>query len=392
MAITPVEEMTGLILSAASGRALKKAVFSKPLDPTVVRAVATLRRIGKNDCIQIETFTKDNKARHENLQIDAPETEARLSAVLSAFGQINLLTTAGDCEIRTSKSGKATLIGGGKLKTALGGTVEAVEIHSNNREKNRILTGKEDFLRLLGVSDANGRVYDKKQSKFRQINRFLEEIRDVRHALPEKEITVADLCCGKSYLTFAAYYYLSEILGLRVTMFGADLKEDVIAYCNETAKACGFDGLSFLCTDIRAYTPPALPQLVISLHACDTATDIVLAKAIEWKADVILSTPCCHHELNHSIVCPSLSFITEHSMLRQKLCDAATDAMRLKLLDSEGYRTEALELIDPEETPKNVLLRAVRRKNFDKTSAEAIRLRKEYDDVREFLLGKRITL
>ncbi|MBO5271036.1 MAG: methyltransferase, partial [Clostridia bacterium] len=195
---------------------------------------------------------------------------------------------------------------------------------------------------------------------------------------------------GKSYLTFAAYYYLSEIPGLRVSMFGADLKPDVIAYCEETARALDFDGLSLLCTDIRAYTPPKSPHLVISLHACDVATDIVLEKAVDWGADVILSTPCCHHELNHSIQCSPLSFVTEHSMLRQKLCDAATDALRLKLLESEGYRTEALELIDPEETPKNILLRAVRRKGFDKASEEAVALREEYLAAREFLLGKKI--
>jgi hypothetical protein len=386
----PKADLCALLLSAAERKALKKAVLSKPKDSAILRAVATLRHVGKNDCIQVETFHKDNKATHENLVLGAETTAARLSEMLDGYAQINLLTVAGDAEFRSSKSGKTVLLGGDKLRAALAVSDATVEIAGNNREKQYILSGKEEFLRYLGISDQNGRIHDKKQSKFRQINRFLEEIRDIRAYLPKDEIAVADLCCGKSYLTFAAYYYLSEILGLRVRMFGADLKADVIAYCEETARALGFEGLSFLCTDICKYTPPVLPHLVISLHACDTATDIVLNKASEWGADVILSTPCCHHELNHSIVCPSLSFVTEHSMLRQKLCDAATDALRLKKLESEGYRTEALELIDPEETPKNILLRAVKRKGFDKDSAEAKKLLEEYLTARDFLLGKKI--
>lgn len=392
MSSTPSEELLNLLLSAAHRKVLRKAIFSKSRIPSTLRTVATLRRIAKRDCIQLETFHKDNKVTHENLPLDDASLTERLIALISECGQVNLLASVGECEFRSSKNGRSVLLGGGKLSQALDGAMEELELPGNNREKQYILSGQEEFLRLLGISDRNGRIHDKKQSKFRQINRFLEQIRDVRAFLPKEEIAVADLCCGKSYLTFAAYYYLSEVLGLKVTMFGADLKPDVIAYCSDTAETLGFDGLSFLCTDIRAYTPPVMPQLVISLHACDTATDIVLDKAVEWGADVILSTPCCHHELNHSVVCPPLAFLTEHSMLRQKFCDAATDALRLKRLESEGYRTEALELIDPEETPKNILLRAVRRKDFEKDSAEARRLCDEYRAAREFLLGKRIAL
>ena len=393
MSSTPIEELVRLTALACEKRALKKAIFSKSRDTVTVRAVATLRHVGGVDVLQIESFLKDNKAKHENLPIGSEALPARVTELASLFGQVNLITTVGDCEFRASKSGSTVLLGAGKLQSLHESTsapVPAVEVPGNNREKQYILSGSEPFLHLLGISDAKGRIHDKKQSKFRQINRFLEEIRDVRGALPKDEIVVADLCCGKSYLTFAAYYYLSEILGLRVTMFGADLKPDVIAYCEQTARSLGFSGLSFLCTDIRAYTPPRAPHLVISLHACDVATDIVLEKAAEWGTDVILSTPCCHHELNHSIVCPPLSFVTEHSMLRQKLCDALTDALRLKRLEAEGYRTEALELIDPEETPKNILLRAVRRKGFSYDSDEAKILRAEYDAAKEFLLGKKL--
>jgi hypothetical protein len=171
-------------------------------------------------------------------------------------------------------------------------------------------------------------------------------------------------------------------------MTGVDLKPDVIEHCNGVAKELGFDGLEFLCGDVRTYDSVPRPSLVISLHACDIATDFVLTKAAEWKTDVILSTPCCHHEMNHTIDCEALSFITDYSMLRQKLCDAATDALRLCRLEAQGYATVALELIDPDETPKNIMLRAVRKKSFSPDSPEAIQAWKRYTAAKEFLCGK----
>ena len=383
---TPSCRMGELISLAAEAGALKKAVFSKPDDRDIVRTVITLRTVGGRVVAQAETFKTDNKAIHENI---LPSDTDRFAALSQGFGQVNLITTAGESELRRARSGKRTLIGGEALKKALcGDGVKTLEIGSNNRKKQYILDGHEPFLRLLDVSDENGRVKDKKQSKFRQINRFLELTRDCLSHLPtEGELRICDLCCGKSYLSFAAYHYFANVLGRRVRMTGVDLKPDVVAYCNEVAQKLGFDGLDFLCGDISKYDAGEKVHLVISLHACDTATDLVLAKAMEWHADVILSTPCCHHELNHMLNCEALSFIAEHSMLRQKLCDAATDALRLKLLESNGYSVAALELIDPEETPKNVMLRALRRRRFDPNSAEAMRLRGEYDAARRFLLG-----
>ena len=169
-------------------------------------------------------------------------------------------------------------------------------------------------------------------------------------------------------------------------MTGVDLKRDVVEYCSDVAEKLGFDGLEFICGDIKKYETDDMPDLVISLHACDIATDIVLEKAAEWNTAVILSTPCCHHELNHKLDCPELEFIAKYSMLRQKLCDAATDAMRLKLLEANGYNTDALELIDPDDTPKNIMLRAIKRKKKD-PSAEA-RALEEYKSIRKFLMGE----
>ncbi len=230
-------------------------------------------------------------------------------------------------------------------------------------------------------------MYDKKRSKFRQINRFLELVRDVEDRLPKGELRICDLCCGKSYLSFAVYHYFVNVKKYSVHMTGIDLKPDVIAYCSEVARDLGFDGLEFICGDIKEYKTDKKPSLVISLHACDIATDIVLTSAADWQADVILSTPCCHHELNHSISCEALSFITDYSMLRQKLCDAATDALRLKRLEAAGYTTAALELIDPDETPKNIMLRAVRKKGFDPSSPAAKRAMDEYLAAKRFLCG-----
>ena len=257
----------------------------------------------------------------------------------------------------------------------------------NDREKCYILRGDEPFLQALDVSDKSGRVYDKKQSKFRQINRFLELLRDVEDHLPAKgTLRVCDLCCGKSYLSFAVYHYLTAVKGRDVRMTCVDLKPDVIENCSAIAKGLNFDGLEFLCGDVANYQVEegGHVHLVVSLHACDTATDLVLHKAMAWQSEVILSTPCCHHELNHTIDCPELSCIAEHSMLRQKLCDAATDALRLLLLEAHGYTTAALELIDPEETPKNVMLRAIRKKNPSKAAMEAAR--KAYAEAVRFFI------
>ncbi len=382
------QKIVELISLAAQKGALKKAVLSKPTDVANVKCTLTLRRVGGKTVLQAETLRADNKALHENI---LPDDIHRLFEVASDWAQINLLTTLGDCELRSSKKGKVTLIGGEKLARALEQNyAPCAKIESNNREKNYILSGGEPFLKLLDVSDENGRVRDKRQSKFRQINRFLELICDCIEHLPTTgTLRICDLCCGKSYLSFAAYHYFTEVLGRDVRMTGVDLKPDVVAYCNEVAQKLGFDGLEFLCGDVNKYECNEHVHLVISLHACDIATDFVLNKATEWQADVILSTPCCHHEMNHTLDCEALSFIAKHSMLRQKLCDAATDALRLKRLEACGYTVSALELIDPEETPKNIMLRALKRRNFDQNSPEAKRLQEEYLAAKAFLVGNK---
>jgi hypothetical protein len=387
--LTPCKKLSELIILAVKKNALRRAVFSKSHDKALQKMVITLAVAHGRPALQAEFFHRDNKATHKNFQL-TEELPTTLCELIGSFSQVNLLCVGGECEYRESKSGKTVLLGGDKLKKYLSALPDAQSntlISAGKKEKSYILDGSEPFLRALDVSDENGRVYDRKQAKFRQINRFLELIRDVEDKLPKGEIRICDLCCGKSYLSFAVYHYFANVKKYKVTMTGIDLKSDVIAYCSRVASALKFDGLEFICADIREYKTDELPQLVISLHACDIATDVVLQKAAEWNTDVILSTPCCHHEMNHNINCEALSFITEYSMLRQKLSDAATDALRLCRLEALGYSTAAIELIDPDETPKNIMLRAIRKKNFKIDSKEAKEALERYRAAKAFLCG-----
>ena len=388
-------KISSLLLLSAKKRILKKAVCSKPVDKSLQRSVISLKTIGGAPALQTEHFHKDNKATHNNLILETLDVDT-LASLLVGYMQINLICEGAECEYKCSSSGKSVVINDKKVERVLDAAQSPavcaqVITEGNNRKKQYILSGSEPFLRRLGVADENGRVYDKKQAKFRQINRFLEIIRDAEDKLPSDSIRICDLCCGKSYLSFAAYHYFAVVRGMNVQMSGVDLKRDVVDNCNAIARDLSFDGLEFICMDINEFSPQVLPSLVISLHACDVATDIVLLKAAEWRADVILSTPCCHHELNHNIDCDALSFITEHSMLRQKLCDAATDALRLARLEAQGYATSTVELIDPNETPKNVMLRAFRKKNFKKDSAEARAAMERYLSAKKFLCGSKDT-
>lgn len=346
-----------------SNQSLKKLILSKPEDKDILKTAAKPFAAKGQYYLQFETFTADGKALHKNLN-STEGAEFALKAIISDYKQCNIISTGGTCEIKRSKSGKITVID--RIK---GG--EKADTVGHNKIKQTILKAGEvyPFLIELGISDENGRIYDKRRAKFKQINRFLEIIDDIYPKLPkEGALTVCDLCCGKSYLTFAAYHYFTAVKGRETSMYGMDLKEDVIEYCSATAKKLGYSSLHFKCGDISAFDLQRT-DLVLSLHACDTATDIVLANAIRMNAGIILSTPCCHHEMMNQIKCDSLDFITEHSMLKQKLCDAATDALRALRLEAEGYKVTTIELIDPEDTPKNVLLRCVRHKLSEEDKA-----------------------
>lgn len=370
------EQLIKIIEDTISRRTLKKAVLSKPNSKDIKKAEFRLFEKNGEVFVQKETFTSDNKALHQNI----PENEAAgiiAGTILGEFRQADIIDADGVCEVLVRKDQSAYIKNKIKPKT-----VSSALPHDT--DKNYILSGDgaNCFLYKLGVCDENGRVFDKKRPKFRQINRFLEILDDVYPSLPAGKICVCDLCCGKSYLTFAVYYYLRFIKEREVEMYGVDLKADVIEYCSQTASSLGFDTLHFYCMDITKFEAPSHPQLVVSLHACDIATDLVLAFAAKNKAEVILSTPCCHHEMMHEKLSGEFEFITKNSILKQKFCDAATDALRAKRLEAEGYDVIAMELIDPEETPKNVMIRAIR---SDKKEEEKQKALLEYEKCAEFL-------
>ncbi len=232
----------------------------------------------------------------------------------------------------------------------------------HNRQKHYIL--KEGipvpFLQDLGVMTGDGKVVRTKYDKFRQINRFLELIEDVLPALDaRRENRIIDFGCGKSYLTFAMYYYLHELKGYPVRITGLDLKKDVISRCSRLAESYGYDNLEFCHGDIADYSGADEVDMVVTLHACDTATDYALAKAVAWGAKVILSVPCCQHELNRTMENPLLKPVFQYGIIKERMAALYTDALRAQLLEHQGYRTQILEFIDMEHTPKNLLIRAV---------------------------------
>ncbi len=255
-----------------------------------------------------------------------------------------------------------------------------------NRQKNYIL--KEGiavpFLVRTGVMNKDGKVIDKKYDKFRQINRFLEFIKDILPEVTEictsgkgftsdRPLHIADFGCGKSYLTFAAYYYLTEIEHIPVEITGLDLKQDVIAHCQNLAKELSYDNLNFYVGDVAKFSYKREPDIIITLHACDTATDYALNYAISHKSAAILSVPCCQHELNlqmnkikRSDDDPFAS-LSKWGILQERFAALATDALRAELLEQQGYNVQILEFIDVENTPKNLLIRAVQRKSQNET-------------------------
>ena len=364
--------------------ALKNVVFHTPVSKASERlkVKGTPKTIGGEYTLQLEAFLTEGRVTHDN--VSASGVEEAVIALMQEFKKADLTCKEGSASLMISKKGdKATLVKHGKLDSA---PVEAPSDAGNDRRKKHVLTGNEIFLTHLGISDNNGRVRDKMQSKFRQINRFCEYISEAMSHLPaEGTVYIADLCCGKSYLSFAAYHTVRYVFGRECVMYCVDLKKSVIDYCSEIAEKCAYSGMQFYAMDINLFTPEHAPHMVISLHACDIATDIVLDAAIRCEAEVILSTPCCHHELNSKLDCESLSFIGKRPLLRQKLCSAATDALRLMRLEAAGYETDATELIDPEDTPKNIMLRGyLKRGRSEKKRAAAL---EEYKSAYRFMYG-----
>ena len=375
-----------LIKRTFESESLKKLVFSRPTESEISKISCRLVAHRGRRMLAMEYFLPGDTVSHKNVSEESLFEE--LSVILEGYRQANLITTLGDAEWKIGKSGKEVVLGADKLLKKLSGEQANFEkaIESLDKKKNYILSGSERFLIKLGVSSADGRVHDKKQGKFRQINRFLEHIENIYPALPsDGEIKIYDLCCGKSYLSFAVYHYLTEIKGRRVNLYGADLKRDVILWCEALARELGYVGMRFEVGDISKIVPDEAPHMVISLHACDIATDIVLDTAVRLGAEIILSTPCCHRYLNGKVVAKELKFITDYPHISGKLCEAITDALRLARLKAGGYSVSALELTDPENTPKNTLIKAI--KNSKMAEKERQSAKSEYESMLRFILG-----
>ncbi|MGB3368828.1 MAG: SAM-dependent methyltransferase [Acidaminobacteraceae bacterium] len=309
---------------------------------------------------QFEYFMNDNKVIHENNTYEQLVGKFK-EFVEKTFKQVMLFTDERDVQILISKKGKMTI----KNKKA---TKEYTGELSHNRVKNYILKegSPYDFLIKLNICDENGKVYKKKFDKFKQLNKYLEFVSGaVSSFKDDKEITIVDFGCGKAYLTFALYHYLVNELKLNVNIVGLDLKKDVIEYCSEVASELGYSKLKFQVGDIRDYNSDVDVSMVVSLHACDIATDIALAKSVSWNAKVIFAVPCCQHEMFDKVRSKSLSPMLKHGIVKEKLSSLITDSVRGLKLESLGYEVNMMEFIDMEHTPKNILIKAIREELSD---------------------------
>lgn len=350
----------------------RAAVLSNPRKkdgPVKVKVRPLLKK--QQLMFQFEMF-QNCQAFHRN--VDAREACRLLEEHMENMRQMHMETAGAVYTVLVSKKGRVTV-----KKKAQENREKEVDM-SHNRKKRYILEEgvPVPFLKDLGVMTTEGRVVNSKFDKFRQINRFLEFIEDILPELDrDRELTILDFGCGKSYLTFAMYYYLHELKGYDIRVIGLDLKKDVIGHCNELGQKYGYEKLSFLEGNIADYKGADRVDMVVTLHACDTATDFALAKAVSWKAKVILSVPCCQHELNGQMENEVLGPVFKYGLIRERMAALVTDALRAQHLEREGYAVQILEFIDMEHTPKNILIRAVRN-GREGENREAIRRCEEF--------------
>lgn len=350
-------ELTQMILSNTrdAGRAVK----------------AKIRPVRMKDGLKFqETLYRGTQVFHTNFE--AEELSARLAEYMTElFRQAEITALRETVTVLVSKKGTVTV----KRKKRQDGAEEGPRPDlSHNRTKRYILQegAPVDFLIGLGVQTPDGHIAKARYDKFRQINRYLEFIEDVLEELPaDRTVRIIDFGCGKSYLTFAMYYYLHQLQGRDIQVTGLDLKTDVIRHCNELAEKLHYEKLHFEQGDIKSYEGADAVDMVVSLHACDTATDYALEKAVKWGVGVIMAVPCCQHELNGQLHCDTLAPILKYGLIRERMSALITDALRADFLELQGYDTQILEFIDMEHTPKNLLIRAVKRNGMRPSGREA---------------------
>ena len=351
-----MEKLIALLEEVFSGNALIALTLSDARE----RGAEALQKVSAKPIllrgervVQFE-YHYARRVTHRNLTPD--EARALIAELLTEpFRQGQFFTTDADIQTRANRPGSVTIRRRPPTKQPLS--------LDHNREKQYLLPEGTPvaFLVRLGVMTAGGKVIAAKRDKFRQINRFLEMADDTLDAFtPGQPLRVIDFGCGKSYLTFALYHFLRNVRGYDAAITGLDLKRDVVEDCQQIARDLGFDALTFAVGDIRGYEGEAAADIVVTLHACDTATDDALGKAVAWGASVILSVPCCHHELLHKIDSPALRPLLKHGILKERLASLVTDALRAERLEMAGYHVQLLEFIDLEHTAKNLLIRAVK--------------------------------
>ena len=349
-----MQDLKSLISEIFENESLISAVLSSPRNKQVSSKIAIRPLLIKGKIFYQWTEQKNNQAIHNNLS--GVDSENKLLEQCELFKQIFIYTNQADYHILIDKKLQPKILKKAPTKTSLP--------LSHNREKNYLLQDgtKIPFLIELGIMNQEGKVYSQKRDKFRQINRFLEMVDDVIDYFKDTStLHIVDFGCGKAYLTFALYHYLKWIKGFNFKITGLDLKQDVIENCQHLTEQLNFQNLQFILGDINQFQTKEPVDMVVSLHACDTATDAVLEKAVRWEAKVILSVPCCQHELYSQVQNQELVPLLKHGILKERFAALATDAARAQLLEVLGYQTQLLEFIDMEHTPKNLLIRAVRK-------------------------------
>lgn len=316
-----------------------------------------IRPVKLKEQLYFQTSVSDGKKEfHKNYE-KAELLEQLDHWLRKDYRQLQMDTTTQSIQALVSKKGKTT------VKQKIARDMRSARVLDHNRKKRYLLEEGTPipFLVDLGVMTAEGAIVRSRYDKFRQINRYLEFVEDILPELDkDRELTLIDFGCGKSYLTFALYYYLTVKKQYRIRMIGLDLKKDVMEHCQELAEKYGYDRLTFLTGDIADYDGVELVDMVVSLHACDTATDYALEKALQWNAKVIFAVPCCHHELNRQMHSTEMNPVLKYGLIQERMAALMTDAFWADVLELEGYQVQVLEFIDMEHTPKNILIRAVK--------------------------------
>lgn len=360
---------TGVASDLNEARLAEKSAHSENTERIYEKIVITPLIIKGSLMYQAEQFTR-TQAFHKNMP--AAELISYIADLMAEeFRQLDAFSESGNANIKISKKGKIMLSlpkqkntpkASGPVKSIPLPVVSCETTPAHNRKKKRLIEEGTIVPPLIdmGIFTESGKIVKSMGDKFRQINRFLEIVDEAIDSSGLDKLTIVDFGCGKAYLTFILYYYLTYIKKINVKMIGLDLKADVIKDCSAAAEKYGYENLHFEIGDVSKYTSEDPIDMVITLHACDTATDYALYNAVKWKSRIILSVPCCQHELNSQIKSDDLSVLTKYGIIKERFAALATDAVRASLLEHEGYKTQILEFVDLSHTPKNLLIRAVR--------------------------------